>query len=298
MHENQLHVTPEVVRRLVADQFPELATLSPVPIRSEGTVNAIFRLGRGHAARSPLQPGNVDATRRQLMTEAAAAHEPLGSTRFPVPEPVAIGEPGAGYPLPWSVQTWIPGVTATHDDPSSSEGFARDLAEFIEHVRSIDVRGRTFSGEGRGGDIRSHDKWMAICFERSEHLVDVPELRLVWSRLRELPREAPDTMTHGDLTPGNVLVADGRLAGILDVGGLGAADPSLDLVGAWHLLAAGPRDTLRNLLRCDELEWERGKAWALQQAIGAVWYYVESNPPMSEMGCRTLERILAAESSA
>lgn len=39
-------------------------------------------------------------------------------------------------------------------------------------------------------------------------------------------------MTHGDLMPGNLLVAEGRLAGVLDCGGLGAADRALDLVGA------------------------------------------------------------------
>jgi hypothetical protein len=42
----------------------------------------------------------------------------------------------------------------------------------------------------------------------------------------------------------------------------------------------------------DDLEWERGKAWAFEQAMGLVWYYVESNPVMSRMGRRTLERIL------
>jgi hypothetical protein len=27
--------------------------------------------------------------------------------------------------------------------------------------------------------------------------------------------------------------------------------------------------------------WERGKAWAFEQAMGAVWHYAESNPAMS-----------------
>ena len=49
-------------------------------------------------------------------------------------------------------------------------------------------------------------------------------------------------------------------------------------------------------LGCDDLEWERGKAWALQQAMGVVWYYRRSNPEMHAMGIRTLERILADES--
>ena len=63
----------------------------------------------GFAARFPLQPGDVDATRQWLSAEAAAARELPGRTRFPTPEPVALGEPGPGYPLPWSVQTWLPG---------------------------------------------------------------------------------------------------------------------------------------------------------------------------------------------
>ncbi len=105
-------------------------------------------------------------------------------------------------------------------------------------------------------------------------------------------------MTHGDLTPGNVLVSGGRLIGILDVGGLGPADPAVDLVGAWHLLEAGPRQVLREDLGCDDLEWARGRAWAFEQAMGLVWYYLDSNPAMSRLGRRTLERIVADERSA
>jgi aminoglycoside phosphotransferase (APT) family kinase protein len=99
-------------------------------------------------------------------------------------------------------------------------------------------------------------------------------------------------MTHGDLIPGNILVAGDRLAGVIDVGGLGPADPALDLVGAWHLLEDEPRRVLREDLGCDEVEWGRGKAWAFVQAIGVLWYYVESNPTMSQMGRRTLRRIM------
>ncbi|MGI5287762.1 phosphotransferase [Nonomuraea polychroma] len=80
-----------------------------------------------------------------------------------------------------------------------------------------------------------------------------PRLRRLWARMRSLPRSpAGDVMTHGDLIPGNVLVSASRLAGVLDVGGFGPADPALD--------------------------------------------YVESNPAMSRMGRRTVERILADES--
>jgi len=116
----------------------------------------------------------------------------------------------------------------------------------------------------------------------------------MWECLRELPRDAGgDVMSHCDLIPGNVLVSGGRLAGILDVGDLGPADPALDLVAAWHLLEPGPRQVLRGDLGCDDLEWERGKAWAFEQAMGLVWYYAASNPAMSRIGGRTLQRIQA-----
>ena len=66
MHEGQLLVSVDVVRDLVGGQFPEYATLPIAPIHSKGTVNAIFPIGEGLAARFPLQPRAVDITRRWL----------------------------------------------------------------------------------------------------------------------------------------------------------------------------------------------------------------------------------------
>ena len=289
MHPGQLDVAPETVRRLVARQFPQWRELPLRAVRTQGTVNALFRLGDDLVARLPLVAAT---TRAALEAEAAAAAELHGRTRFATPEPVAIGEPGPGYPMPWSVQTWLPGTVATPD--GQSEAFAHDLAEFIEGVRAIDTRGRTFAGDNRGGHLPDHDAWMETCLRSSEGLLDVPPLRRLWAAFRELPREGGDVMTHGDLIPGNLLVDGGRLAGVIDVGGLGAADPALDLVAAWHLLEPGPREAFRADLRCGDLEWARGAAWAFEQAMGVAWYYVETNPPMSHMGRRTLERLIAA----
>jgi aminoglycoside phosphotransferase (APT) family kinase protein len=294
MHPEQLSLSATAVRDLIGMQFPQWRSLPVQRLASPGTVNAIFRIGDALAARFPLQdqaPGDV---RRALESEAAAARELAGATRFPVPEIVALGEPGPGYPLPWSVQTWLSGVTGDDDDPAASEPFAADLAEFIAGVQAIDTRGRTHRGSHRGGDLRDHDKWLDECFAESEGILDVPRLRRLWARFRELPRESPDAMNHGDLTPGNVLVADGHLAGVLDIGTFGAADPALDLISAWNLLGADPQQVLRNSLHCDDLAWERGKAWAFQQAMGLVWYYASSNPVMSRLGRVTLDRILAA----
>ena len=67
---------------------------------------------------------------------------------------------------------------------------------------------------------------METCFGHSEQLLDVPRLRRMWTAMRTLPRGAAgDVMTHGDLIPGNVLVSNRRLVGILDVGGPGTGRP-------------------------------------------------------------------------
>ena len=80
--------------------------------------------------------------------------------------------------------------------------------------------------------------------------------------------------------------------GVLDTGDFRAADPALDLVAGWHLLADGPRSALRTALGCTDLQWERGKAWAFVQAVGLVWYYTSTNPTMALLGRTTLARLL------
>ncbi|MET7690278.1 aminoglycoside phosphotransferase family protein [Streptomyces sp. NPDC005483] len=292
MHDDQVDVTTEIVATLIREQFPQWSGEAIRPLSSTGTVHAIFRIGNNLSARFPLRPADAAEALAVLEQEARASAELAQVSRFPVPEPVALGKPGAGYPMPWSVQTWLPGTVASDADPSGSDAFAEDLAAFIAVLRDAETRGRVFSGDNRGGVLAHHDGWMAKCFEESEGLLDVPRLRHMWSHFRELPRAGGDVMSHGDLIPGNVLVAEGRLSGVLDTGGFGPADPALDLVSAWHLLQRGPREVLRRTLGCDDPEWERGKAWAFEQAMGVVWYYVESNPTMSRMGRRTLDRIL------
>ena len=134
MHPGQLKVGLDTVRELVDEQFPQWCSLPIDQVAVAGTVNALFRIGEHLGARFPLAPADLETTRRRLETEAGAARELLGRTRFPTPEPVAVGEPAAGYPLPWSVQTWLPGTTASHADPGDSVAFAHDLAEFIRGV--------------------------------------------------------------------------------------------------------------------------------------------------------------------
>jgi aminoglycoside phosphotransferase (APT) family kinase protein len=279
---------------LIRSQFPRWAAAQIWRIKSVGTVNAIFRIGNHHAARFPLLGTDPDQTQRVLEDEADASANFARASPFPSPAPIALGRPGDGYSLPWAVQTWIDGTDASRDNPSDSDAFALDLARLIAGLRRAATGGRTFAGVGRGGHLPDHDAWVEECLRRSEELLDVPRLTVLWKHFRSLAREAPDVMSHGDLIPANLLVADGRLAGVLDCGAFGPADPALDVIAGWHLLDDGPRAVFRAALAVGDLDWERSKAWAFEQAMGAVWYYRDTNPAMSRMGQVTLGRVVAA----
>jgi aminoglycoside phosphotransferase (APT) family kinase protein len=294
MHAGQLRIDAQIVRRLIEVQFPQWRGLSVTELSTSGTVNAIFQIGDDLAARFPLVGHDPAQARRSLVVEVEAARELAVAATVPIPEPVAIGEPGAGYPLPWSVQTWLSGHDATVEDPSGSDAFALDLTEFIAGMRASGTRGRRFDGVGRGGHLPDHDEWLETCFRRSEDLLEVPLLRGIWGDLRTLPEVDEDVMCHRDLIPPNVLVEGGRLVGVLDGGSFGPADPALDLVAAWHLLDEPRRGILRRRLGCGDVQWRRGMAWAFQQAMGLVWYYLDSNPTMSRWGRRTVDRIVDA----
>jgi aminoglycoside phosphotransferase (APT) family kinase protein len=291
MHDDEFRVDSRAVVDLITAQFPQWAELPILEVSTAGTMNAIFRIGDSLAARFPLRQRDRDDVRAELERDAAAAKAFHDASPFPSPLTVAFGEPGPGVPMPWSIQSWLPGHDALTEDPENSQEFAEDLATLIRALRSTDTGGRQFSGAGRGGDLPDHDEWMGLCFSKSESLVDVDPLREMWSEFRLLPRSGADVMCHADLTPANVLVYDGRLTGVLDTGGFAPADPALDLVAVWHLLGDKGRDYLRAELGCEDTQWRRGMAWALQQAIGLVWYYADSNPAMAKCGHRTLGRL-------
>ena len=68
----------------------------------------------------------------------------------------------------------------------------------------------------------------------------------------------------------------------------------MDLQPAWNLLDARARSAFRDALGSDDDEWRRGMGWSFAQAIGCLWYYVETNPVMSRTAHHTLTALLTA----
>ena len=90
---------PDFVRRLVAAQFPAWAALAVVPVLPRGADNALFRLGADMVVRMPCTPrSTVPLAKERVWLPRLGPLLPL-----PVPQALADGAPGGGYPFPWCV---------------------------------------------------------------------------------------------------------------------------------------------------------------------------------------------------
>ena len=288
MHADQVDIPVEVVAGLVAAQFPQWRGHPVRSIASGGTVNALFRLGEEIVLRFPLRPSPDEALRReQDNARRIAPHVPVA-----VPEPIAIGEPGAGYPGPWAAYRWIPGEIASARSIDDMDVLARDLAAFVNALHAVDTAGRAWNGRTRGGPLPTRDDDVRHALAESTHLVDTARLTRVWTSCLNAAHSAADVWIHADLMPGNLLVRDGRLAAVIDLEALCVGDPAVDLMPAWNLLPASARQTYREALNVDDSTWERGRGWAIVQAVVALPYYIDTNPTMADTARRTLNAIL------
>ena len=298
MHAGQVDVMPGTVARLVAVQFPQWHDLPVRAVASHGTVNALFRLGDEIVLRFPLRPSLDAGLRDKLAAEQDTARRVAAHVPVPVPEPVGFGEPGEGYPGPWTAYRWIPGETASSEHIADPGAFACDLAGFVSALHGMDTGGRTWNGRTRGGPLRLRDEAVRRALAESARLTDAARLaRLarIWKRCLQAPDDAADVWIHADLMPGNLLVRDGRLAGIIDVEDVCVGDPAVDLMPAWNLMAPGPRQAYRRALRVSDATWERGRGWAIVQAIVALPYYADTNRVMADTARRTLDAVLERE---
>jgi aminoglycoside phosphotransferase (APT) family kinase protein len=64
----------------------------------------------------------------------------------------------------------------------------------------------------------------------------------------------------------NILIKDGKLAAIIDLGGLGVGDPACDMVIAWTFLKGKSREIFKQHVNLDAATWERAKGWTLWKA--------------------------------
>jgi aminoglycoside phosphotransferase (APT) family kinase protein len=179
------------------------------------------------------------------------------------------------------------------DDLAAPELLATDLAAFVTALRRVDPAGAPPSG--RGVPLARRDEPMRAAIEQSADLVDTAAVTALWEEALRLPVwSGPPTWAHGDLSPGNLLVRDGRLAAVIDWGGPGVGDPTVDLIIAWNLLPASARAAFRAAMAVDEVTWLRGRGWALSISMIQLPYYQHTNPALAANSRHVIKEILAS----
>ena len=290
MHDDQVATSVDLVGALLGEQFPRWAALPIVEVDSYGTDHDVYRLGDELCVRLPI----IASAAGQVRTDAEwlprlAPHLPLA-----VPTQLAGGSPGAGYPFAWSVCTWVPGgnAVAGFDDPVAA---AVDLAGFICALRSIDTQGAPVRSRGRrGAPLAELAEAVESSIAELGDRVDAGAVRRAWRQSLEAPVwSGPQVWLHGDLLAGNLIVAGGRLSGVIDFGGLNVGDPACDLQPAWNLFSGASRERFFVELTVDEAARLRGRGWTLAQAVNALAYYWETNPGMVAQTSRALAEVLA-----
>lgn len=269
------YIDTDLVRRLLAAQFPQWADLPIAPVRRSGMDNATYRLGDDMSVRLPRYHrwvGQVEAEQRWL---------PWLAPQLPltVPEPLGKGEPGEGYPFPWSVYRWLEGETATTDSLADPLRAAADLAGFVTALRRINPTGgpgprlsNAFRGERVGTEC---DSLFADSLVRAKiaklkvaGLVDSDPVTAVWDAALAAPAwDGPPVWVHGDLATGNLLAVDGRLSAVIDFGTLAVGDPAVDLLPAWLFLPDEVRGAFRDAVAVDDATWARGRGLALAGSL-------------------------------
>jgi aminoglycoside phosphotransferase (APT) family kinase protein len=288
LHDGEVDIDDGIVHGLLLTQFPQWAALPLHRVNSTGTVNAIYRLGDDMYVRLPRVhrwAGGLQNELRWLPT--LAPQLPLA-----VPEPVATGEPDAGYPFSWAVYRWLEGETFAIDRVRDEGQDAVALAQFISSMRNIDPSGAPQSTRARS--LSTLDAETRTAIVASGALVDPDATLAAWETGLHGPAwTGTPVWTHGDLIPPNLLVHDGRLRAVIDFGSVGAGDPAVDVIPAWSVFGTGGREAFRSALDVDEDTWVRSRGLALHQALLIIPYYRETNPDFVTMAIRTVEHVLA-----
>jgi aminoglycoside phosphotransferase (APT) family kinase protein len=291
VHAEEVQTDEALARSLIDSQFPQWAALPITRVRANSTDNDMYRLGDDLAVRLPRRAGAVTPMDKEHAWLPKLA--PL--LPAPVPLPRAKGAPEGGYPYPWSVVNWIDGELP--QTQVNDRAFARDLAAFVKALHAIDASDGPAPGAHnfwRGVPLAARDRNMRERFDWLSDLPDIGDIILEWQKALLLHAwSSPPTWLHGDIQRGNILMRDGRLAGVIDWSALGVGDPAGDLAVAWSLFEPDARDEYRAAMNVDDATWARGRAWALIEGVLALSYYRGKDEVIAQAGRRLLDVVLA-----
>jgi aminoglycoside phosphotransferase (APT) family kinase protein len=259
-------ITAELAARLVAAQFPQWADLPVWRVEPGGWDNVTFRLGADLSVRLPSGPGYAQQVEKEHRWLPVLARQlPL-----PIPEPLAKGAPGDGFPWPWSVYQWLPGTPLAQSHVPDKTELAADLAAFLAALYRIDPTGGPPPGAHsclRGASVAVYDDQARQALEALDGEIDTATAAQVWQEALDATWHGAPVWVHGDVADGNLLTEHGRLSAVIDFGCCAVGDPACDTVIAWTYFSGDSRQVFKDRLRLDAATWARGRGWALWKAM-------------------------------
>jgi aminoglycoside phosphotransferase (APT) family kinase protein len=270
-------IDADLVARLIAGQFPRWADLPVVPLEPGGWDNRTFRLGDTMSVRLPSAARYASQPAKEFeWLPKLAPHLPR-----PVPEPLALGEPGLGYAWQWTVCRWLEGEPATPGNIADPVAFANDAAAFLIALQAVDATGAPPPGDHnfhRGGDLTVYDAQTRQALAGLGDTIDTAAASEVWQAALASRSTLVPVWVHGDFAWGNLLVKDGKLCAVIDFGSCATGDPACDLTLAWTLLDGEARAAFRAALPTDADTWARARGWALWKALIVMAGVSNANP--------------------
>ena len=129
-------ITEELVKKLIAQQFPVFGNLAIRSVKMQGHDNRTFRLGSDMLIRMPTAEAYaLKVPKEQEWLPRLAPH-----LTTPIPIPLKMGRASEEYPFNFSIYKWLDGESAnsiTMDD-KELEHIAIDLAIFLRELQNID----------------------------------------------------------------------------------------------------------------------------------------------------------------
>jgi aminoglycoside phosphotransferase (APT) family kinase protein len=305
IHDDEPDTSEVVVRALLATECPQWANLPLDYLETSGTDNAMWRGridgGRDLVVRLPRRPGAAQAAEREHRLLQHLAATPLASI-VAIPQLLHAGEPHEHYPHRWSVLGWLDGRdawTARHEIDDDSPHLGARLAEVVAAIgdlgHGLPVPARAVGDPGVL--IRPHIDFLLEQLDRvgprAGRLFDVGRVGHIAAEAYALDEPTATCFIHNDLIPGNLLIQEGHVTGVLDWGSACYGDPARDLAPAWSMLGPRGRQVFRESLTPDEATWARGRVLELCHAVDAVLYYLPRRHAIGEVMTATLNRILA-----
>jgi aminoglycoside phosphotransferase (APT) family kinase protein len=286
-------LSPDLARKLVAEQFPEFSDLPITDVEKQGHDNRTYRLGEQMLIRMPTAADYaLKVPKEQELLPGLAKRLSVS-----IPAPIKMGKPSADYPYPFSIYKWLPGksinlLTLTDQE---KEQLAFDMAKFLKELQAItDVKG---PGPGqhnwwRGDHVSVYDKGAREQIAELAEIIDASKALALWDQACATRWNKAPIWIHGDFATSNILMDGGKLSAVIDFGGAAVGDPACDLVIAWTYLNGKARQIFISKMDMDDDTWLRARAWALWKATFELCQIADKNSAEAASQKRIIDEVM------